>query len=579
MNTYQRALAAACWLGAAGLAFGESLDRASLGIADFAAVPSARSFRAATDMINNLTTTPALAFPVTLPGSTSKPMNVLAAASASNTGNVTITLCTIGGAHPGDFAQTPAVANLSVAPGASVFIPVRFSPTVGEARTAILTCSMSNAQSPTFDVVLTGSGTSQPPTTTRVSLSSGGDEGNRHSYVSSVSADGRYIAFTSLASNLVPDDINESNDVFVHDRQTEQTQRVSVATSGAAGFGPSFDGSLSANGRFVAFVSSVNTLVSGDTNNLDDVFVHDRQTGETQRVSVASGGVQTNGPSFRSAISADGRFVAFSSAASNLVPGDTNSANDVFVHDRQTGLTQRVNVTSTGNQALGSSFRFALSSDGRYVSFDSQASNLVLNDTNGVTDVFVHDRQTGQTQRVSVSSDGGQANGASDLPAISADGRHVAFASLAGNLVSGDFNAMRDVFVHDRFTGQTQRVSIATAGSQANGFSDFPSLSADGRSVAFVSQASNLVPGDTNGVTDVFLHDRQSGETERVSVSTGGGEGDNTSDFGTLSANGRHVAFQSSASNLVPADTNSMFDVFVRDRGVQDLLFGDGFQP
>ena len=349
-------------------------------------------------------------------------------------------------------------------------------------------------------------------TTTRVSVASDGEQGNSSSYDSSISADGRYVAFESSASNLVSGDTNGAYDVFVHDRQTGQTTRVSVASDGSQGNDGSEDPSISADGRYVAFVSYASNLVSGDTNVDADVFVHDRQTGQTTRVSIASDGNQGNGECWYTSISADGRYVAFDSWASNLVSGDTNGTRDVFAHDRQTGQTTRVSVASDGNQGNSWSYYPSISADGRYVAFYSWASNLVSGDTNDEHDIFVHDRQTGQTTRVSVASDGSQGNGSPYQPSISADGRYVAFHSYASNLVSGDTNGAWDVFVHDRQTGQTTRVSVASDGSQGNDWSLRPSISADGRYVAFMSSASNLVSGDTNGAYDVFVHDRGDGE-------------------------------------------------------------------
>src|SRR5437016_1083416 len=294
----------------------------------------------------------------------------------------------------------------------------------------------------------------------------------------------------------------------------------------------------------------------------------------TERVSVASGGTtEGNDTSLGSALSADGRFVAFDSAATNLVAGDTNGTTDVFVHDRQTGMTERVSVASDGTQGNNASSYPALSADGRFVAFDSDATNLVAGDTNGATDVFVHDRQTGATERVSVTSGGGtQGNGNSGgffaFPALSTDGRLVAFQSDATNLVAGDTNGATDVFVHDRQTGTTERVSVASGGSQGNGSNAGPVLSADGRFVAFHGTASNLVGGDTNGTTDVFVHDRQTGTTERMSVASGGTQGNGPSSGAALSADGSLVAFHGTATNLVAGDANGAYDVFVHDRAV-----------
>ena len=208
--------------------------------------------------------------------------------------------------------------------------------------------------------------------------------------------------------------------------------------------------------------------------------------GDTMRVSLASDGTQGNGGSGYPSISTDGRYVAFYSGASNLVSGDTNNKGDVFVHDQQSGQTERVSVASDGTQGIGDSLDPSISADGRYVAFSSWANNLVSGDTNIKPDVFVYDRQSEQTTRVSVTSDGTQGNGYSERPSISADGRYVAFDSIASNLVSGD-TGHEDVFVHDLQSGQTERVSVASDGTQGNDDSWYPSISADGRYVAFYS--------------------------------------------------------------------------------------------
>jgi len=414
--------------------------------------------------------------------------------------------------------------------------------------------------------------------TTRVSVASDGTQGNDWSDYPSISADGRYVAFESAASNLVSGDTNGTWDVFVHDRQSGGTERVSVASDGTQGSYHSFAPSISANGCYVAFVSFADNLVSGDTNGYGDVFVHDRQSGGTTRVSLATDGSQGDSSSLGTFISADGRYVAFESFASNLVSGDTNDYIDVFVHDRQGGGTTRVSVASDGAQGNGGSDYSSISADGRYVTFRSWASNLVSGDTNDTGDIFVHDRQSGGTMRVSVASDGAQGNGGSDYSSISADGRYVAFESYATNLVSGDTNGYIDVFVHDRQGGGTTLVSVASDGTQGDGdscstYACHPSISADGRYVAFYSWASNLVSGDTNGYGDVFIHDRQNGGTERISVASDGAQGNSDSCLPyvclpSISADGRYVAFVSFADNLVSGDTNGAGDVFVHENDV-----------
>jgi len=404
--------------------------------------------------------------------------------------------------------------------------------------------------------------------TTRVSVGTGGTQANSASKESAVSADGRYVAFYSSANNLVPGDTNGKQDVFVRDRVTGATTLISVATGGTQANGhSSYRMTISANGRYVAFSSDATNLVSADTNGATDVFVRDRVTGATTRVNVASSGTQSNGYfSSEAAISADGRYVAFSSDASNLVSADTNRGRDVFVHDRVTGATTRVSVATGGTQASAVSNEPAISADGRYVAFASSSPNMVPRDTNGTSDVFVRDRVTGVTTRVSLATGGAQARSHSALPAISANGRYIAFPSLASNLVAGDTNGTNDVFVRDRVAGVTTRVSLATGGTQANGESQVPMISADGRYVAFQSGARNLVAGDTNGLYDVFVRDRVSGVTTRVSVASGSTQAKGHSFEPAISADGRYVAFGSWASNLVTGDTNSAADVFVRDR-------------
>jgi Tol biopolymer transport system component len=405
-------------------------------------------------------------------------------------------------------------------------------------------------------------------TTERVSVSSTGAQANAPSYSPSISADGRYVAFVSFASNLVPGS-NTSDNVIVHDRQTGSTSLVSVSSTGAQPNSASHDPSMSADGRYVAFDSVASNLVPGDANGNEDVFVRDQQTGTTSLVSLSSTGAQANSGAYEPAISGDGRYVVFTSYASNLVPSDTNATADVFVRDRQTGTTSRVSVSSTGAQGNLQSFSgaAAISADGRYVAFESFASNLVPGDTNGREDVFVRDRQTGTTTLVSVSSTGVQGNAASLIPSISADGQHVVFESKASNLVSGDADGCRDVFVHDLLTRITSLVSVSSTGTQGDHASLDASISADGRYVAFDSTSPNLVAGDTNYKEDVFVRDRQTGITRRVSLSNAGSQGNQGGAFPSISADGQQVAFDSFSSNLVPGDTNGTWDAFVRDSG------------
>jgi len=284
-----------------------------------------------------------------------------------------------------------------------------------------------------------------------------------------------------------------------------------------------------------------------------------------ERASVGSDGNQANGPSVLFvATSADGRYVAFTSTATNLVPDPTNGTPHVFVRDTRQETTALVSVDSDGNLANAISVAFAISGDGRYVVFASVATNLVAGDTNGVADVFVRDMVAETTTRASVDSDGNEANGLSNFSAISADGRYVAFQSEASNLVSGDTNGDDDVFVRDIVNETTTRVSLDIAGGEANNHSRSPAISADGRYVAFASEASNLVTGDTNGAQDVFVRDTTAGTTTRASVDSDGNQANGLSESPAISADGRYVAFESLASNLVSDDTNGQQDVIVR---------------
>ncbi len=325
----------------------------------------------------------------------------------------------------------------------------------------------------------------------------------------------------------------------------------------------------------MAFESNASNLVAGDSNATWDIFVHDRETGETTRVSVAGDGTQGSEQSLSPAISAEGRFVAFASLAPNLVPGDTNGTWDVFVHDRGAGETTRVSVAGDGAQGNAGSRGPAISSDGRYVAFSAAASNLVPEDTNTVRDVFVRDRELGTTERVSVGGGGLQASDESNEASISSDGRFVAFRSAAPNLVPGDSGLWYDVFVRDRDAATTERVSVSTFGVQGTDDSGGPSISAEGRFVAFWSDTFDLVTGDWNGRRDVFVRDRVAGTTEMVSLSSLGEAGNAHSGEPVIGGGGRFVAFPSSASSLAPHDSGSFEDVFVRDRDVFDPTFRD----
>jgi len=370
----------------------------------------------------------------------------------------------------------------------------------------------------------------------------------------SVSADGTLVAFVSSSPNLVAGDTNGVRDVFVRNLVTDTTTRASVGAGGQVN-GASSNARISADGRFVVFTSLATNLVAGDTNGVADLFERDLATGQTTRVSASAGGDQGNDASggAPSGISADGGAISFSSAASNLVPGDTNHCRDVFVWTRATGAVERVSVAGDGTQAAaGASDASSISADGRYVAFASTAPNLVAGDTNLSADVFVHDRATGSTVRASVTAGGGQAATASSLQpgGLSANGQLVAFDTTAP-LVAGDTGGT-DVYVRDLAAGTTERISVNNAGLGANGNSSAAAISADGRYVAFESSATNLDPADTGGDEDVFVRDRVAGLTRLVSASASPIQ---ISQSAAISADARFVALATTAPDLAPGDT------------------------
>ena len=398
----------------------------------------------------------------------------------------------------------------------------------------------------------------------RVSVSSVGIQADGNSEEPAISSDGSIIAFISEATNLVPGDTNNAQDIFVNDLNTGITERVSVDSAGIQGDDDAFTLSLSENGSFVAFGSYATNLVAGDTNDAIDVFVYDRDTDTTERVSVSSASVQADDESFSPAISSAGRFVAFRSDATNLVANDTNNSSDIFVRDRTLGTTERISVASDATQANGDSILPAISSDGRFVAFSSEASNLVAGDTNNLADIFLHDRQDDTTVRIVAPAEFNTGSGIVIVaPNISPDGGFVGFRSNADDLVLGDTNISFDTFLIDRLTLIAERASVSSSEVEGDSDSSRPSISSDNRYVTYSSNATNLVSNDTNGFEDVFVRDRNTGRTRRVSLSFDGLEGDNRSFSAVISGDGQSIAFTSQAENLVANDTNGLFDIFV----------------
>jgi Tol biopolymer transport system component len=408
-------------------------------------------------------------------------------------------------------------------------------------------------------------------TTLRVSISSSERQTNGPTYCCpAISAHGRHIAFQSDATNLVANDTNGLPDVFVRDRFTGTTERVSVTSRGSQSNGDSGFATMSNDGRYIAFSSDASNLVAGDTNGVTDVFVRDRARATTHRVSLTSDGRQANGLSFDPNISGNGRYIAFISEAANLVPGDTNGLVDVFVRDLLKGKTTRISVSSTERQGNNISIGPVISFSGRYAAFVSGATNLVRGDTNELFDIFLRDLKKGTTARVNVNSDEQQARGGDPFDTgfpetISRNGRFVSFDSNATNLVLRDTNESFDVFVRDRRAGRTTRVSVDNAGRQLDGHSFTGPMSDNGRLVVFWTLPDRLVPGDPFRQENLFVRDRLKEETSLLTVGLGGEQANDSHGGSDVSADGRHIAFFSFASNLVVGDTNGEADIFVRD--------------
>lgn len=514
-----------------------------------------------------------------------------------------------------------------------------------------------------------------------ISLGYNGDEASDNSYGAAISPDGKFVVFYSYADNLVVDDFNGSVDIFLYDMSTDTLERVSVDTDEAEGNNNSYSPVVSNDGQFVAYYSYATNLVTDDTNDFSDIFVRDRVAGTTTRITVNSQYAEADGESYEPDITPDGRYIAYESYAENLVDTDANGFSDIFIWDRQDGITRLISLDESGNQIndysqrprisddgslvafdtwagliasdsndtgdiyisdwnsgtiiLGSvnktegipnsasvapalsangeviafesyasdivvgdtndvldiyarnlttnqntwaskdGFPFlesnanneqvAISENGQFVVFSSAASNLVASDTNRQRDIFAYDRNNNQTTRISQTYWGGETQAWSDQPSISDDGRYIAFFSYDDEIVNEDFNDSGDIFVFDQETGDHPRISIGNIDDEANNDSFQPVISGNGNFVAFVSYADNLVSGDNNGSSDIFVADLTTAITTRVSVDSFGNEGNSDSDLPAISEDGRYIAFVSYADNLVDNDNNGNPDVFVHD--------------
>lgn len=392
----------------------------------------------------------------------------------------------------------------------------------------------------------------------KVSVHTNGTAANSVSQGSFISSDGRYVVFESSASNLVSDDTNNRTDIFLRDRDNGTTIRISVDNNGVEGNANSSNPAISADGRYVVFSSHASNLIAGDTNSTFDIFLYDIQADTLERVSLDSGGLEGNDSSSGPSISSDGRYVAFESSATNFVAGDTNATSDIFVKDRQTGAIDRVSVSSAGLEANSLSSRSNISANGEYVVFQSLASNLVDVDGGGY-DIFVRDLQNSTTERVSISADGGVLN-TTYVYNISSNGRYIPMVFTYTIPYAGNIDR---VFYYDRDTDTMHRVSTDISGFGGNASSFGPFISSDGQYIVFHSMATNLVNDDTNGVTDLFLYNMNTSVIERISVNDVGVQGSGTVSLPSISSDGSFVTFRSSDTNIVSGDTNGFADIFV----------------
>jgi len=419
----------------------------------------------------------------------------------------------------------------------------------------------------TTAVVATPAARAEEPTgASRVSVAYDGEPASDSSHFPVVSGDGQVVAFGSNAVNIVRQDFNNVYDTFVRDLSTGVSTRVSVATDGTPANAASYGAALSYDGRFVAFYSAARNLVPGDTNNASDVFVHDRQTGTTSRVSVATDGTEANGPSQNPQLSADGRWVTFSTTATNLAPGAVGSKSKVLLHNRETATTTEVSVLPDGTSGTEDSRLPSISADGRYVGFISSDRQIVPSPRFIAMNAYVRDMQSGTTVRVNATSQSslGYAIPKVGTPVlVSPDGRYATFFTDTA-MVPEDTNRAADAYRIELATGSVTRVSVGAEGVQGDKASGLTitgaPMSADGRYVAFDSEATNLVPGDTNGVRDIFVRDTVNDTTTLVST----GEAPNTrpSYYPAISADGSIVVFTTDGA-LTADDTNLRNDVYL----------------
>lgn len=413
-----------------------------------------------------------------------------------------------------------------------------------------------------------GTAAGAPAVVSRVDRdAAGGGVGGQQAYEIALSADGRYAAFASVAPDLVPGvDTRGQVQIYRKDLHTGAIVLVSRAwntTERRAGGAASNNPSISGDGRIIVFESHANDLVVGDSGR-QDVFAVKVEAGSISRLSVTSVGDPADGDSFDAHVSANGQHVAFTSAAANLDPTlpDTNGAWDVFHRSLVEPVIARVSVHDDGTQSLRHSYNPGISGDGRRIVFQTEAK-LRSGDDNGLSDIYLRDLALGRTLRISFGHTVDATNGASTDPSISRDGEWIGYLSAATDLDPGDMNGRIHAFLSDRFSNE--RISLADPAvvGKDDGDAAGPVVPADGgRYVVFASSSSKLVPGDTNAASDIFVFDRATRRTRRVSVGPTGGQNSGASGGAALSADGSLIGFTATGTGL-PGGETSASHVFV----------------
>ncbi len=396
-----------------------------------------------------------------------------------------------------------------------------------------------------------------------VSVSATGDQPDQASFDADVTADGRWVVFVSRGTNLLPGDTNDTRDIFLSEVETGEITRINTGPAGQQTDSYSGRPQISSDGRYVVYYNTSDVILEEDANGFTDIYLFDRETGANELVSLSSTGAQGNDDSFFARLTDDGRYVVFTSDASNLVPGDTNGLKDVFVRDRQLGETYRVSVSSSGAEADDEPYTASISNDGRFVTFDNDATNLVAGGTTGF-EVYLHDRVTAETTLVSSGLGGQGGDGTSWKTRISGDGKWLTFESRASDLVVGDVNGAKDIFLYDVQSGQTSLVSVNGAGEQGDDGSETPSISDDGRYISYASRADNLVAGVISEGSDqnAFVYDRMTGTVTLASIGPQGQLSDNFLSEVQLSPEGAWVVYNT-RSALLSEDINGQTDVFI----------------